>query len=224
MAHLLVGMLVWGQGLELVERADVRDWLRGLNAAQVGIVEKLNRADRRHLERLPAVVRPAEWPADELDLSPMKREDKELAGEAKAIRVDLKQQVFGAYEQGRLVRWGPVSSGAKKMPTPAGEYWLNWRAKRHVSTANSKWVLDWYFNFENREGRALHAYEMPGEPASHSCVRLLPRDAKWIHEWGEGWELGDEGRTVLKRGTRVLIEGAYDFGSAPPWRLVMHVQ
>lgn len=224
MASWLIGVLVLGQRLEPVERANVGEWLKSLDATQIGIVEKLNRADRRHLARLPVVVRPVVWPQDELELSPLGGEMPHLPGEMKVIFVDLRQQVFGAYENGRLVRWGPVSSGAKKMPTPAGEYFLNWRARRHVSTANSKWVLDWYFNFENREGRALHAYEMPGEPASHSCVRLLERDAKWIYEWGEGWELGEGGRSVVKRGTRVLIEGAYEFGLEPPWRLVMRVQ
>lgn len=154
----------------------------------------------------------------------MRKEDPELAGEAKAIRIGLRQQVFGAYERGRLVRWGPVSSEAKKMPTPSGEYWLNWRAKRHVSTSNSKWILDWYFNFENCEGRALHAYEMPGEPASHICVRLLARDAKWIYEWGESWELAESARSIAKKRTPVWIDGVYHFASPPPWRLELRVQ
>jgi hypothetical protein len=43
----------------------------------------------------------------------------------KYIVVHLPSQVFGAYENGHLVRWGPVSSGRAAHPTPSGLFHLN---------------------------------------------------------------------------------------------------
>jgi len=202
----------------LLEGQAALEWIRSLDASQLELAEKINRADSRRLMRLPVVVAPRQWPMDEIEASPIPAERLEWKDEAKAISIDLRLQAFGAYEQGKLVRWGPVSSGAKISPTPAGEYFLNWRAKRHVSTANREWILHWYFNFENLQGRALHAYEMPGFPASHSCIRLLNRDAQWVYEWGETWMLSENGREVLREGTKVRIEGSYEFEAPPPWR------
>jgi len=189
-----------------VSRQDWQALLAGMSAEQVEIVEKVNRVDRKNLWRLREVKVPEDWSLDEMAHSPLPRQRDMIEESRKMLVIDLDSQVFGAYEDGELVRWGPVSTGSRKSPTPPGLYHLNWRAKRHVSTSDSRWILHWYFNFENREGRALHAYEMPGYPASHSCIRLLDRDARWIHEWGEGWELSKNGREVLKKGTPLLIE------------------
>lgn len=193
---------------------------KALTKAQLGILEKLNRADTNHLPRLPFLVAPllspeGGWPEDELGLSPL---PPLVEGAGKLLKVDLALQAFGAYENGKLVRWGPVSSGSKKVPTPAGSYRLTWRAKRHVSTDDASWVLKWYFNFHNQSGRAFHAYPLPGYPASHSCIRLLARDAEWLYHWGESWKLSGDGREVLEPGTPVVFEGAYDFTATPPWR------
>ena len=77
--------------------------------------------------------------------------------------------------------------------------------------------MEWYFNFENERGLAFHQYELPGRPASHACIRLLRRDAIWLYEWGEGWKLTPDERTVVEFGTPVLVLGAYNFGAPPPW-------
>ena len=50
--------------------------------------------------------------------------------------------------------------------------------------------------------------------------RLLERDAMWLFEWGEPWALDRTGQVVMNNGTPVLITGAYDFESPPPWRLL----
>lgn len=85
-----------------------------------------------------------------------------------------------------------------------------------MSTANPGWVLPWYFNFANTEGRAFHAYELPGLPASHGCIRLLDRDAQWLFDWGRAWLDASE-TSVVETGTPVLILGAFQFGVVPPW-------
>ena len=184
---------------------------------QIGILEKLNRADRRALPRLRQLVVPDQWPDDERALSPMPRRYGAIGHLSKALIVSLPDQVFGAYERGDLVRWGPISSGADGRTTPPGLYHLNWRATGHVSSVNPDWFMPWYFNFDNAHGHAFHEYDLPGTPASHGCVRLLQRDAQWLYEWGDEWQL-DAGGAVLTPGTTVVLFGSYRFGAPPPWR------
>ena len=139
------------------------------------------------------------------------------AAYSKAIVAHQPAQAFAAYEQGRLVRWGPVSTGRKETPTPAGQFNLTWRARSRRSTDNQDWLLEWYFNFVNARGISFHLFDLPGYPASHACVRLLSRDAEWLYRWGEQWVLDESGRTVLAAGTPVLMLGAYNYNAPPPW-------
>jgi hypothetical protein len=184
---------------------------------QLALLEKLNRADVRRLPRLDSLIVPARWDADELEYSPLPRFVDAFAGLPKALLVHQAHQIFGAYEEGRLVRWGPVSSGRREHPTPSGSFNLNWRSRGRTSTIDPDWYMEWYFNFHNRRGLALHEYALPGRPASHACVRLLERDARWIYDWGEGWTLDERGHEVLEPGTPLWILGSYDFASSPPW-------
>ena len=57
---------------------------------------------------------------------------------------------------------------------------------------------------------------MPGYPASHSCLRLLEADAKFMFDWAEEWILADK-QTVKAKGTPVIVFGAYDFDGRRPW-------
>ena len=192
--------------------------LRGLfTPEQIALLEKLNRRDVAHLARAKTLVVPEEWLEDELLYSPLPLTWVWAETQPKALVVDQPFQVFGAYEAGRLVRWGPVSSGRKSRPTPSGLFHLNWRSKGRRSTDNPDWYMAWYFNFDPRRGLAFHQLELPGLPASHACVRLLERDAKWLYDWGQGWVLDDRRRNVLVPGTPVLIRGGYDFAAPPPW-------
>jgi lipoprotein-anchoring transpeptidase ErfK/SrfK len=186
-------------------------------AVQVAILEKLNRRDVEHLIRLKEMIVPDAWLDDELSYSPLPAAWPWAAAMPKAIVVHQPSQVWGAYETGRLVRWGPVSSGRKETPTPAGVYSLTWKSKSRVSTDNDQWVLKWYFNFINARGISFHQFELPGLPASHACVRLLERDAIWLYDWGEQWTLTPDRRQVATPGTTVVIHGTYDFGRLPPW-------
>lgn len=184
---------------------------------QIRTLENLNRADRHHLGRLPSLVVPDDWGVPETEYSRLPEFSEWAAGYRKALLVHLEAQIFGAYEEGRLVRWGPVSSGREAHPTPGGLFHLNWRSRKRASTEDPDWIMEWYFNFHNRRGLALHQYSMPGRPASHACIRLLERDAKWIYEWGEGWELTEDGQTVVKQGTPLWVVGEYDFENPRPW-------
>ena len=190
---------------------------------QISLLEKLNRSDRKHLVELSEIVVADRWDLSELTYSPLAVHYAALEGFAKAVVVHKPGQVFGAYEKGRLVRWGPVNSGAESSPTPNGLFYLNWKSTGHRSTVNRNWFLPWYFNFHNRRGHSFHHYELPGKPVSHGCLRLLERDAKWLYEWGDEWTLGLRKWTIEDPGTPVLILGEYDYSNPAPWRTARHL-
>lgn len=190
----------------------------GLNEAQLALLEKLNRCDRDQLPRQQEIVMPERWDLHELDYSPLPREADWARQLPTALIVHQPLQAFGAYVDGQLVYWGPVSSGSLEYPTPKGLYFLNWRSKGRPSTVNPQWFLPWYFNFENRSGRSFHQYQLPGLPASHGCVRLLERDARWLYGWGEEWKLDERGWEITDYGTPVVIVGEFPHEETPPWR------
>jgi lipoprotein-anchoring transpeptidase ErfK/SrfK len=136
---------------------------------------------------------------------------------SKLLIVSAPLQVFGAYEWGNLVYTGPVSTGKESSQTPAGLYFMNWKGEEVESSFDDEWILKWNFNIDNELGISLHEYELPGFPASHSCVRLYAADAKWMYDWGEQWTLVPDSETKLANGTPVIIYGAYDFTQNPPW-------
>lgn len=184
---------------------------------QLALLQKLNRVDLVHLARLGSIVVPDRWDADDLTYSPLPLSYGWATAMPKALVVHQPAQVFGAYEFGRLVRWGPVSSGRREAPTPEGLFSLNWKSKGRTSTFNPDWFMPWYFNFGSTEGLSFHEHPLPGRPVSHACVRLLAGDARWLYEWGEQWQLGARGR-MLEPGTPVLILGIFDFSANSPWR------
>lgn len=197
------------------------DLAKRFTPTQIDLLEKLNRRDREHLVRVdppvPGLVVPAVWSDDELTFSPFPLTWSAAAEYPKAIVVDQAFQAFGAYENGRLVRWGPVSTGRRDTPTPKGTFFLTWRARSRRSTDNAAWLLEWYFNFVNERGVSFHQFELPGYAASHACVRLLERDARWLYDWGEQWTLDSTHRTVVSTGTPVLIAGVPQYTGVPPW-------
>ena len=206
--------------LEPLPRTDKE--LRGrFTPAQIDLLEKLNRRDRAHLIRtdppVPGIVVPTSWEADELSYSPLPADWPAAAAHPKYLVVHQPMQVFGAYESGRLVRWGPVSSGRRETPTPAGSFNLTWRSRKRTSTDNEAWILEWYFNFVNARGISFHQFDLPGYAASHACVRMLQRDAQWLYAWGEQWALSKDGRVVEVPGTPVLVIGDFGHGETPPW-------
>lgn len=179
--------------------------LRQFTSGQIAILEKMNRADRRHITGLTVLVLPAEWHCVEGAYATLPRIHYPFLDLEKVLVAHLPSQQFGAYEHGSLALWGPLNSGARKSPTPAGVYRLNWRSKSRHSTVDPDWLMTWYWNIDDPLGIAMHAYDLPGRPASHSCIRLLDRDARWLYDWGEP-------------GVPVYVIGQYDFQSPPPWR------
>ena len=177
----------------------------------------LNRMDAYRLNAGDQLIIPDTLTGNFLDYSPFPEEMKIFDSIPKAVVINRRIQGFGLYEKGKLIRWGPVSSGKESTPTPAGLHYGNFKAKDKVSTVNSDWLLPYYFNFMNFEGVGVHQYSMPGYPASHACVRLRMDDAVFIYDWAEQWQLNDNQRKILRNGTPFMVVGDYSFDKPKPW-------
>jgi hypothetical protein len=93
------------------------------------------------------------------------------AGTPRLAVVGLSEQRVTIYDgEGRMLQ-SPVSSGANGYETPAGVYSVVQKKEDHHSNV----YLDGHMPFMQRitwTGIALHAGVLPGQPASHGCVRL----------------------------------------------------
>lgn len=191
---------------------------KDLGPEGIEAVLKINRRDGRHLR--PGVhlqvPRVESW-EDPLRFAPLPRTIPQVAQIPRLILVSLRVQAFGAYERGRLVRWGPTSTGSRRQATPPNLYHVNWRSPRRVSTINSSWIMPWYLNLHTSMGIALHQYELPGYPASYGCIRLLRDDAYWLYHWVDLWVPSSNPRVPRIYGTPVVVFGEYDYDSPPPW-------
>ena len=181
------------------------------------VVLRLNRVDLGHARQGDTLVVPSLF--DWARLSPFPDTLPAAGLPHKLLVISARVQAFGAYEAGRLVRWGPTSTGRQEKATPPGLYHANWRQRTRASTFNDEWILNWYVNLSNFDGISLHQYELPGRPASHACVRLLADDAEWLYHWVDTWKLvpGDR-RKVLEQGTPVAVLDEYAFGRRRPWK------
>jgi len=180
-------------------------------------VLKLNRVDDAHVRQGDSLIVPLAW-GDSLALSPFPRTLDAVRDTARLLLVSIRLQAFAAYDSGRLVRWGPVSTGRKEKPTPVGLYHTNWKDRVRISSIDDAWVMPWYVNIDNAEGVSIHQYDLPGRPVSHSCVRLLEPDARWVYDHIQPWLLAPDHRTILRHGTPVVVFGAWRYGQRQPWK------
>lgn len=177
----------------------------------------LNRIDPNRLHRADSILIPDTITNNLMYYSPFPEYLVHKNYSDRIIFVSYAIQAFALYRNDSLILWGPVSMGAKKSKTPLGLYHTNWKSKRQISTEDSSWVLNWYFNLINSTGVSFHEFELPGFPASHSCIRLRQQDAEFIYYFSEQWRLDESGRHVLINGTPVIIFGEYPWGKTRPW-------
>lgn len=132
----------------------------------------------------------------------------------KQIIIDQDKLAYGAYDaEGNLVKWGPVSSGSDRCSdnssptcrTKTGIFRVfskeDQRCKSNmfpVGRGGAKMPYCMYFH----KGLALHgSNDIPGRRASHGCIRMFTRDAKWLNL--NFVELSNEKNQFL--GTRVIV-------------------
>jgi hypothetical protein len=205
------------------ELKNAREWLldSSKTSSEQEIVFAVNRTDRRHFMKMDSVIIPVDLSGDIVYYLPFPLELPYLRDIDKIVYFSYRTQTFAAYEKGILVYTGPTNMGREKDPTPTGLFFTNWKAEKTTSTFNDEWDLRWNFNIENKAGVGWHQYDLPGYPASHSCLRLLEKDAKYLYNWADQWVL--ENRTkVLVKGTPVIVFGTYDFHGPKPWLQLIH--
>ncbi len=132
----------------------------------------------------------------------------------KLIVVDQDKLAWGAYDaDGQLVKWGPIASGSDKCSdnssptcrTMTGIFRVFSKEDVHcksnvfpIGKGGAKMPYCMYFH----KGLALHGSDdIPGYRASHGCVRMFTRDAKWLNE--EWVEASNERNHFM--GTKVVI-------------------
>lgn len=195
----------------------IKAFKKKYSAGEQYIILALNRLDTKHIGRADTLIIPDKVDTNLMDYSPYPAYVDAIKDIPKIIFFSYPVQAFGAYENGKLVYWGPTSMGAKIHPTPTGLHFANWKGKQIISTVNDEWKLNWNFNIANKEGVGWHEYDLPGYPASHSCLRLLASQAKWLYTWGEQWILDNKGQ-LLAKGTPVIVYGEYPWGARRPWK------
>ena len=195
-----------------------KDWLLtdGTNQKALNLVLAINRVDIVNLKKLDSIVVPTDFSGDLEYYMPFPLEINSLNEVNKIILFSYTTQAFATYEYGTLTHVGPTSMGREKDKTPTGLFFTNWKAEETISTFNDEWELKWNFNIENKLGVGFHEYELPGYPASHSCLRLLEKDAKMLYEFADQWELESAEKVKLK-GTPVIVFGSYDFKNPKIW-------
>jgi lipoprotein-anchoring transpeptidase ErfK/SrfK len=196
---------------------NTKEWLKSnKDSANLEIAFAVNRTDKAFFTKMDSVIIPTDRSGDISFYLPFPVEVPYLADVDKILFFSYPTQTFAAYENGILTYTGPTNMGKKKYQTPTGLFFTNWKAEETISTFDDEWKLLWNFNIENKKGVGFHQYDLPGYPASHSCLRLQEKDAKYLYEWADQWVLADE-ENVKFKGTPVIVFGNYPFGQPKPW-------
>lgn len=196
-----------------------------------GMVAFLNGVFIQELRTGDTIVLPSEVGADPRAYSPFPLHYAGGEPFDKLFVIHKGVQAWAGYENGRLARWGLVSTGADGSETPNGRFNFNWKELHRVSTLSppgQSWDMRWVFNFHDRRGIHVHQYyALPTTgAASHGCVRLMTADAQWIYDWADGWKttnggaergLASRGR-ILEQGTMVLVLGEAPDGAPRRFR------
>ena len=178
----------------------------------------LNRLDSKNKWRADTLAIPDKIDHSLMLYSPFPTQLEVLKDVKKMVFFSYPIQAYALYENGKLIKWGPTSMGKKAAQTKRGLMFANWKKELAISTVNSSWKLPFNFNIHNTLGIGWHQYDLPGYPASHSCLRLLMNDAKFMYNWADQWILSKGGATVKANGTPVIVFGDYQWGGKKPWK------
>ncbi len=198
-------------------KAAIDSFKTKFSAEDQNIIFALNRMDSWRLKEGKSLVVPDTLTGDLMDYSPFPNSLEIFDSIPKAVLISRRVQAVALYEKGKMITWGPASTGKQSTQTPAGLYYGNYKAKRKISTINKDWIMPYYFNYMNREGIGTHKYSLPGYPASHGCVRLREQEAVSIYDWADQWKLNSNEQVVLQKGTPFMVFGDFDFEGPHPW-------
>lgn len=181
------------------------------------VILALSRLDFKNKWRSDTLVIPDKIDESLMSYSPFPKNLKILANVKKIVFFSYPIQAYALYENGNLVKWGPTSLGKKSAQTKRGLMFANWKKELAISTVDKDWKLPYNFNIHNTLGIGWHQFDLPGFPASHSCLRLLEDDAKYLYNWADQWTLTDGGSKIKSNGTPVIVFGDYNWGGKKPW-------
>jgi hypothetical protein len=186
------------------------------------IIEIANRVTGDNMKKGRMLLVPTTFPEDFRAYSPYPFYYEAAKELPKFMVVDKYTQTFGAYENGKLVRWGLVSTGRTNDLTPTGRFNFNWKAEYRQSSAappGEVWEMYWMFNIHAKYGIHVHQYALPiSSPASHGCIRMSEADAKWNFNWANGWVQSEKGGLV-RNGTPMMIINDNPAGRAAHWEI-----
>ena len=97
------------------------------------------------------------------------------------ITIDKSNQTMYVETLTDTYEW-PISTGRKGFNTPSGQYKPYLLKRLHYSKKYDNAPMPWSIFFH--EGYAIHAtgeVERLGSPASHGCVRLELKNARWLY-------------------------------------------
>ena len=191
-------------------------WQAATDDSEIAIVLAVNRTDKDNISKMDSIVVPKDLSGDIAYYLPFPFAVSSLENVSKIIFFSYATQTFATYEYGTLIRTGPTNMGRRADKTPTGLFFTNWKAEQTTSTFNDEWDLKWNFNVANKLGVGWHQYELPGYPASHSCLRLQEKDAKYLYDWADEWVLVND-QKIKFSGTPVIIFGSYDYDAPKPW-------
>ena len=113
----------------------------------------------------------------------------EITTATRYFAVDIKTQHMGCYENGKLIRVMEVCTGAKEF----GDLYGDWTVEKKKLEATSWWpanaadpdgppyIMRWAVSIGRHNW--IHKGALPGYPASHGCIRLSEKNAKWFYNW-----------------------------------------
>ncbi|MEZ5796217.1 MAG: L,D-transpeptidase [Paracoccaceae bacterium] len=95
------------------------------------------------------------------------------------VRVSISRQMMEVYHEGRKIYEWPVSTAKRPKVTPAGSWTPEFLSRNHKSSRYNNAPMPWaIFYSGNYAIHGTDAIKRLGQPASHGCVRLHPRNAK----------------------------------------------
>lgn len=150
------------------------------------VVQRINRT-YNYLHRGKTLAVPKDKSMTMLDASPFPQEYHKK-GE-KTVIVDQNKLAWAAYgRDGKLVKWGPISSGRDYCPdigkgcrTLTGAFRFFGKQNSQCRSRTFGGARMPYCMFFHK-GFAMHgSNDIPGRRASHGCVRMFTHDAMWMN-------------------------------------------
>lgn len=175
------------------------------------VLATLNRKELRFIRVGDSVVVPERIITDLRAYSVFPQFYPQAVDIPKLIVLSNAYQAYACYEHGELVRFATCNTGSKGKPTLPGKYFCNWKQRQRVSSLNDEWILPFTINFHQYAGCAFHAFEMPGRPVSHACVRQFLDDAQWLFRWVRTANQRDSLGRFYPIGTPVIIVDMFDY-------------